>query len=104
MNFGVGSAFSKDPKSAFSEGTSQGPGPLYEVCQAGRLENCAFRIMSFRFNLEQSIISSNSHSSSLVMLTNCFEENVERVFFFFCFTVNIYKLIRAKNVRFENSK
>ena len=83
MNFGVGSAFSKDPKSAFSEGTSQGPGPLYEVCQAGRLQNCAFRIMSFRFNLKQSIISSNSHSSSLVMLTNCFEENVERFFFFF---------------------
>ena len=30
VNFGIGSAFSKGPKSAFSEGP--GPGPLYKVC------------------------------------------------------------------------
>ena len=42
VNFGLGSAFSTDPRSAFSEGPGQCPGPLYKVCQAGRLENCAF--------------------------------------------------------------
>ena len=30
VNFGIGFAFSKGPRSAFSEGP--GPGPLYEVC------------------------------------------------------------------------
>ena len=35
MNFGIGSAFSKDPRSAFSDGPGpgQGPDPLYKVCQ-----------------------------------------------------------------------
>ena len=32
VNFGIGPAFSKDPGSAFSEGTGPGPGPLYKVC------------------------------------------------------------------------
>ena len=81
VNFGIGSTFSKYSRSAFSEGPGQGPGPLYKVCQAGMLQNCAFWIISFRFNLEQSIISSNSQSSWLVMLANCFEENVERFYF-----------------------
>ena len=32
MNFGMGFAFSKGPRSAFSEGPGSGPGPLYKVC------------------------------------------------------------------------
>ena len=32
VNFGVGSAFSKVPGSAFSEGPGLGPGLLYKVC------------------------------------------------------------------------
>ena len=32
MNFGIGSAFSKCPGSAFSEGPGLGLGPLYKVC------------------------------------------------------------------------
>ena len=31
VNFGIGSAFSKGSRSAFSEGP--GPGPLYKVCR-----------------------------------------------------------------------
>ena len=31
VNFGIGSAFSKSPGSAFSDGSGRGPGPLYEV-------------------------------------------------------------------------
>ena len=31
MNFGIGSAFSKGPGSAFSEVPGPGPGPLYKV-------------------------------------------------------------------------
>ena len=30
--FGIGSAFSKDPGSTFSERLGLGPGPLYKVC------------------------------------------------------------------------
>ena len=33
MNFGIGSTFSKDLGSAFSEGLDPGPGPLYKVCR-----------------------------------------------------------------------
>ena len=33
MNFGIESAFSKGPGSAFSEGVASGPGPLYKVCR-----------------------------------------------------------------------
>ena len=33
VNFGIGSGFSKDSGSAFSEGPSPGPGPLYKVCR-----------------------------------------------------------------------
>ena len=32
VNFGIGSAFSNGPWSAFSEGRSPGPGPFYKVC------------------------------------------------------------------------
>ena len=32
VNFGIGSAFSKGPGSAFSEDSGPGPGPLYKVC------------------------------------------------------------------------
>ena len=32
VNFGIGSAFSKDPGSGFSEGPGPGLGPLYRVC------------------------------------------------------------------------
>ena len=32
VNFGTGSAFSKSPGSAFSQGPGPGPGPLYKVC------------------------------------------------------------------------
>ena len=32
VNFGIGSAFSKDPGSSFSEGPGPGLGPLYKVC------------------------------------------------------------------------
>lgn len=31
VNCGIGSAFSKSPGSAFSDGSGRGPGPLYEV-------------------------------------------------------------------------
>ena len=33
VNFGIGSAFSKSPGSAFSEDPGPGPGPLYKVCR-----------------------------------------------------------------------
>ena len=33
MNFSIGSAFSKDSGSAFSEGPGPDPGPLYKVCR-----------------------------------------------------------------------
>ena len=32
VTFGIGSAFSKGPGSAFSESPVRGPGPLYKVC------------------------------------------------------------------------
>ena len=32
VNFGIGSAYSEDSGSAFSEGPGPGPGPLYKVC------------------------------------------------------------------------
>ena len=32
VNFGIGSAFSKGPRSTFSEGPCPGPGPLCKVC------------------------------------------------------------------------
>ena len=31
VNYGIGSAFSKGPESAFSESPVSGPGPLYKV-------------------------------------------------------------------------
>ena len=33
VNFGIGSAFSKSPRSTFSERPGLGPGPLYKVCR-----------------------------------------------------------------------
>ena len=32
LNFGIGSAFSKGPGSAFAECSGPGPSPLYKVC------------------------------------------------------------------------
>ena len=32
VDFGIGSAFSKGPGSAFSGDSGPGPGPLYKVC------------------------------------------------------------------------
>ena len=39
---GIGSIFSKGTGSAFSEGTSPGPGPLYKVCRKNLLNLTAF--------------------------------------------------------------
>ena len=35
VNFDMGSAFSKVPRSAFSKGSGMGLGPLYKVCRVG---------------------------------------------------------------------
>ena len=32
VNFGIGSPFSKGPRSAFSEGPGPGRGPIYKIC------------------------------------------------------------------------
>ena len=46
MDFGIGSAFSKSPGSAFSEGPCRDPGPPYRLClvtDTDKLNECYYK-------------------------------------------------------------
>ena len=45
MNYGIGSVFCKGPQSDFSEGSSPGSAPLYEVCRGNVLIFLIFTLL-----------------------------------------------------------